>query len=344
MGAYGGAARTAGQSSGAIRALTVPAVLVALGLALGTCASPPTRFEYEEPHMGTSFRVVLYAQRRELAEAAARAAFARIAEIEAHLSDYDPASELSSLSRAGGGEHVSDDLFTVLARASEISAATDGAFDVTVGPLSKLWRRAMRQGELPTPEKLAAAWATVGWRRVELTAATRSVRLLAPAMQIDLGGIAKGFSVDQALRTVTALGIDRALIAGAGDIAVSGAPPGKSGWTVAIEAIEGAPGMHVSLAHAAISTSGDTYRFLELDGVRYSHILDPRTGVPLTVRAGASVIAGDSTTADALATAMTVLGPARGLEVASRLGVQARVVAMEDGRGHVYATENFGAP
>jgi len=347
MGDYGGAAETARQSSDANpgtagRGTIGARAILPLCFVLAACTAPPLeRFEYEEPHMGTSFRVVLYAAQREVAEAAARTAFARVSAIEARLSDYDPSSELSALSRAGGSEHVSEDLFTVLERAREISEASDGAFDVTVGPLTKLWRRAMRQGELPAQDRIAAARAAVDWRQVELAPATRSVHLLRPSMQLDLGGIAKGYSVDQALRAMQDLGIDRALIAGAGDIVVSGAPPDKEGWTIAIEDIAGVPGTHVSLAHAAISTSGDTYRFLELDGVRYSHILDPRTGAPVTTRAGASVIAADGMTADALATALTVLGPERGLALAERFGAQARMVTVEEGRARVLATAGF---
>jgi thiamine biosynthesis lipoprotein len=286
--------------------------------------------------------MVLYASQRETADAASRAAFARIAEIDARLSDYDPASELSALAGTTGADQVSDDLFTVLARAQEISEKSDGAFDVTVGPLTKLWRRAMRHGEQPPPDKIAAARAAVDWHRLELIPATRSVRLHARGMQLDLGGIAKGYSVDQAMLIVSALGIDRALIAGAGDIAVSRPPPDKDGWTIAIESIADAPSVTVTLSRAAISTSGDTYRYLELDGVRYSHILDPRSGTPLTHHDGASVIAADSTTADALATALTVLGPERGLALAARLGVQARVISVEDGCARVQATEGFG--
>jgi thiamine biosynthesis lipoprotein len=161
-------------------------------------------------------------------------------------------------------------------------------------------------------------------------------------MQLDLGGIAKGYAVDQALILLARSDIERALVAGGGDIAVSAVPPGKDGWTVASEAIGDAPAAQVSFAHAAISTSGDTYRFLELDGVRYSHILDPRTGQPLTSRIGASVIAANGMTADALATAACVLGAERGLELASHFGAQARVVTVQDGRTQVHTSTGFG--
>lgn len=298
------------------------ALLCLLAMAATGCrstlpaSSALDRFEFTEPQMGVPFRVVLYAPDRTEAEAAARAAFDRIAALNAILSDYEYDSELSRLSRtSGSGEAVpvSPELWLVLERAQEMARRTDGAFDVTVGPLVSLWRRARRDGELPEPRRLQAALAATGWRHLELDAKRRTARLLVPRMRLDLGAIAKGYAVDEALRVLRARGITRALVSGGGDLAVSEAPPGKPGWRIEVPPLEGPgapPPGHVELRHAGLATSGDTFQFVEIGGIRYSHIVDPRTGLGLTDHSLVTVIARDGMTADSLSTALSVQGPA----------------------------------
>jgi thiamine biosynthesis lipoprotein len=308
---------------------------------LGACAAPRLeRHEYSEPHMGTTFRIVLYAPSASAADRAAAEAFRRIAELDAAMSDYDAASELSRLSALSTASaptepvHVSRDLWSVLVRARDVSRMSEGAFDVTAGPLTALWRRARRQHELPSDESLANALRGVGWRNLELDESARTARLLARDMRLDLGGIAKGFAADAALDVLCAAGLDRSLIAAGGDVRAGRAPPGSRGWTIALEPFgpSGAASA-IELEQAAVSTSGDAEQALELDGMRYSHIVDPRTGRALAHRIAASVIAGESTTADALATAACVLGRERGIELVGRFdGARARITTLEGGR------------
>lgn len=293
---------------------------------LAGCAAPPERaaplerFEFEQPHMGTSFRIVLYAPDAEGAGEAAAAAFARVAELDRALSDYDPGSELSRLSRASDGgpsgpRPVSPDLFRVLDHARRISAASGGAFDVTVGPYVRLWRRSARQGRLPSAEELARARGAVGWEGLDLDPGEHTVALGTGGMRLDLGGIAKGYALDQALAVLAARGVGRALVDGGGDVAASGPPPGRAGWRVVVAAL-GRPGSDapvLELAHRALATSGDRYRRLEIDGVTYSHLIDPRTGLGLTEPAAASVVSRSGMAADALASALCVMGPEAGL-------------------------------
>lgn len=281
-------------------------------------ADPRARYEFSEPHMGTTFRVVLYAASADAAERAARAAFARVAELDGILSDYKPDSELMALCRQAGGAPVAvgPDLFRVLAAAQGWAERSGGAFDVTVGPLVQVWRRARRIAEMPSPAALEAARASVGHGKMRLDAARRAVRLETPGMRLDLGGIAKGFAADEAQAVLKAHGITSALVAAGGDIVVSDPPPDRAGWSVAIALPEGlrdAALGPLELSGAAVSTSGDAEQFVTLDGVRYSHIVDPRTGTALTGRSGVTVIARDGTTSDALATAVSVLGPREGL-------------------------------
>jgi FAD:protein FMN transferase len=335
----------------------------ALVVVVGACRVPVAgsleRFEYERPAMGTLFRVLLYAPDRTRADAAAEAAFGRVADLDAELSDFDSQSELSRLSALSSLHaptepvRVGEDLWRVLAAAQAWSEHTDGAFDVTVGPFVRLWRQARTAGELPDAERIEAARRSVGWRFVELDPAARTVRLLARDMRLDLGGIAKGDALDEALATLRAHGVERALVIGGGDMASSGPPPGRAGWRVEIEALgnERPEPASLELAHAALATSGDTYRHLDLDGVRYSHIVDPRTGIGLTEPIQVSVLATGSrygpgsgasgATADAMATAISVMGVERGLELASRLGVEARIVVLEHGQPRARTTPGF---
>jgi thiamine biosynthesis lipoprotein len=278
------------------------------------------RYEFTEPHMGTRFRVVLYAPDAATASRASAAAFARIARLDDSMSDYNSGSELMSLSRQAGGPpvQVSEDLFRVLEKSQELARRTDGAFDITAGPVIRLWRRARRRSELPDPTELAQARELVGYKLLRLDPAKRTAQLFKPGMQLDLGGIAKGFAADEALAVLRQQGIDRALVAGGGDIAVGAPPPGKEGWRIGIAPLQSpdAPPTHFLTLHdAGVSTSGDTEQYVEIGGKRYSHIIDPRSGLALIGRSSVTVVAPSATATDSLATAASVLGLQQGLRL-----------------------------
>jgi thiamine biosynthesis lipoprotein len=258
------------------------------------------RFEDVEPHMGTLVRITIYSHDA----APIRAAFSRIAQLDEELSDYKPQSELNRLCRTHGEPvKVSEDLFRVLEASLKLSALTDGAFDVTVGPVTHLWR----VGKIADRETLAR----VGWRNVVLDKKHRTVCLKIAGMQLDLGAIAKGYAADEALRTLRGLGVRRALIAVSGDIASGDAPPGTRGWRVGLEPAGG----EIFLKNAAVSTSGDTEQFREIGGVRYSHIIDPRTGLGLRSAIAVTVVARRGLDADPIATAVSVMGEENGRSV-----------------------------
>ena len=254
--------------------------------------------------MGVRVEVTLYAPDQDTAEDAARAAFDRYAELEQVMSDYRPSSELMQLcGKAGTGPvPVSHDLFIVLQAAQKVSEETDGAFDITASPVIRLWREARKSGKMPDADSLKEALALVGWHNVVLDPLHQTVSLLLPGMQLDLGGIAKGYANDQALIAMQAKGVDRAMIEGGGDISVSGPPPGHLGWAIKVR---GVPNI-VYVQHAAVSTSGDTEQFVEIDGKRYSHVVDPHTGLGVTNRAQATVIASRGIDTDPYATSLTV--------------------------------------
>ena len=269
-------------------------------------------YEYTQVHMGLPVRLVLHAADERTAQFAATAAFERIAALDRMMSDYRPDSEVRQIARhAGEPVPVSRELFAVVRRAVEIASATGGAFDPTIGPLVTLWRDASRTSRLPALDALAVARTQVGWRHIELDAAHSTIRLGLPGMSLDLGGIAKGYILQEALRTMRIHGVNRSLAESGGDIIVGDAPPGRPGWAIRTAGAGAAFAERASrLTNAALASSGASAQFVEIDGVRYSHVIDPRTGVGVTSPRIARVIAEDAATADALATAFTVLEPA----------------------------------
>ncbi|MEX2401002.1 MAG: FAD:protein FMN transferase, partial [Rhodothermales bacterium] len=230
------------------------------------------RFEYTQVHMGVQARLVLYAGDTTEAERAARAAFDRIGELDGVMSDYRRDSELNRLVASARTKPVpvSDDLFRVLTVSQRIARESDGAFDVTVGPLVALWREARRRTALPSDDALREARRRSGYQLLQLDEQRSTATLGVNGMQIDLGGIAKGFAADEALDALRSHGVSRVLIEIGGDIVTGDPPPEASGWSVTVPLAD----RTFTLSNAAISTSGDTQQFVEIDGVRYSHVLD----------------------------------------------------------------------
>ncbi len=317
---------------------------------VSTRKATPTlaRYEYQQPQMGMPFRIVLYAPDQAIAKAAADAAFQRIQQLNDIMTDYDSESELERLSHTSGEGRdvpVSEDLWRVLERAQLLAERSGGAFDVTVGPCVKLWRRARRQLQMPDPAKLVEAQRSVGYRHVRLDAKHHTVRLLVPNMRLDLGGIAKGYAVDEALKVLSARGIHQALVAGSGDLAVSDPPPGQQGWRIEVAPLDttnAPPARFVSLRHAAIATSGDLFQRLEIEGRRYSHIVDPRTGIGLTDHSMVNVIAPNCMTADSLTKVVSVLGPLKGMKfIEATPGVAARIARKPGDKIEVAESSRF---
>jgi thiamine biosynthesis lipoprotein len=288
-------------------------------VALAAPVAAQSRYEFTELHFGMATRVVLYAPDESAARSAARSAFDRIAALEDKMSDWRPGSEVRRLEgRAGEWTEVSAELYAVLWRAVEIAALTDGAYDPTVAPLVALWREARRTGALPSAATLDSTRALVGWRRVSLDKCRPLVRL-EPGTRLDLGGIAKGYIVAEALMALRGRGISSALVEAGGDVVTGDPPPDRPGWSIT------AAGSDSVYANVAVSTSGTGEQFVEVGDVRYAHVVDPRTGLGITAPRTVTVIAADAATADALATALVVLGPERGDAVAARFpGVAVR--------------------
>ena len=323
------------------RNATLPAAALRFALALMLCfsfgfATPAfgqsaelNRYEYKARHMGIVARVVVYAEAEADALAGARAAFSRIEALEAVFSNYRVDSEVALLARAPTGTRVgvSADLLRVMLRSDMLWRESGGAFDVTVGSLSQLWREAISRGELPDTVAIARARASTGWRHVALDAAAQTVTIRRPGIVMDFGAIAKGFAADEALRVLRGRGLSRALVELGGDIVVGNPPPGEDGWV--IDGAEFGGAKQLVVANAGVSTSGDSQQHVVVDGIRYSHIVDPRTGVGLTNGVTVTLVARDGLTSDGLSTTVSVMGEAAGRALAERVFPDAEVFVHE---------------
>ena len=308
------------------------------------------RYKEVRAAMGSTFEITLYAPDDKTARRGFDAAFARIEQLNAIFSDYEAdseASRLSGLAPMDSPVSVSPDMWTVLAWSQKLNEQSGGAFDVTVGPITKLWRRARRQKRMPSEGRLQPALHSVGRSCVQLDDTTKAVRLTAADMRLDFGGVAKGYAADQALKSLQAAGITRALVNGGGDMVLGDPPPDGPGWRIGVAPLEPQdPPSHVlELDNCAVATSGDAWQFVEIDEIRYSHIVDPRTGLGVTRRSSVTVIARNGMTADALASAVCVLGPAKGLQLVERTcGAACLVVWVQDGKLVTEHTSRFPLP
>ena len=293
-----------------------------LSILVATLTSPHRpelyRFESVETHMGTLVRITLYASGEQAAKDAFRAAFDRIRNLDAILSDYRPDSELNQITEAAvrRAVPVSEDLFTVLAASQELAEATSGAFDITQGPVIRLWRDARKTGVVPDRAALQEAASRSGFRNLHLDAGHRTVAFDMPGMALDVGAIGKGYAASAAIEVLSGLGIRSALLALSGDLAFSAAPPGQRGWRIGIHSgdpsVVGFPAV-LELTNAAVSTSGSSEQHVDIDGRRYSHVIDPSSGMGLVDDITVTVIARHGLDADGLDTAISVLGTDRGL-------------------------------
>lgn len=286
----------------------------------------PLRLDFSGPGMGTTFRIALYTtpEKKTLAEVAVASALQRLAALNTIFSDYEPNSEINRLAAASPAPWTaSPDLLALTRRSLYFAEETQGAFDPTIGQLSRLWRSSRQRQKLAPLDRLQKARSSSGWQHLQIH--NKTLTLAQPGLLLDFGGIAKGYAADQMLAILKGNGFPIALVQAGGDTAAGDAPPSQSGWPITLLTDPNDPSpVKISLANRSVSTSGDLHQFIELDGIRYSHIIDPQTGLGLTRRIACSVIAPDTTTSDALATALCILGPEQGRPIARNLKLTVR--------------------
>lgn len=279
---------------------------------------PATVVEGRRMMMGTMFQISVADVEEEQARAAITAAFEAVAEVERRLSPHREESEVSRINAAAGGEPVaiSAETVEVLRVARQISERSNGAFDVTFAALSPVWRSLRATPpSVPSDEAIEAARALVDYRQLVVDYADNTASLRRPSMAIDLGAIGKGHGVDRAGAVLAERGIENFLVGGGGDLLVRGTKRGTP-WRLGVQHPRRRGGLlgTLTLGHdEAVVTSGDYERFVEIDGRRYHHIIDPRTGRPVRGTISVTLTAPNATLADGLSTAVFVLGPTAGM-------------------------------
>ena len=280
--------------------------------------------------MGTFSRVVVIADSQRTARACIEAAFETQERIESLMSYHQADSELNTVNRYAAEKPVpvNSMTFEVLQQAVHFSKLSAGAFDVTVGPLVDLWRQAGETDEPPSEQALAEARARVGYDKLLLDEKKMTVQFAAAGMRIDLGGIAKGYAVDKCVRAMIKRGALGGMIDLGGNIRCFGQPPrGREYWRVGVQDPNVAPDdlagpeplMVLTITDESVATSGDYRRFVNVHGEKQSHILDTHTGRGAAKLASVTIIAPDATSADALSTAVSVLGQEKGLDLIETL-------------------------
>ena len=297
-----------------------------LGLLLGWIlavlpAFSQKKYSFVRRAMGSPFTITIATDDSLGAARAASNAYGLVDSLNHILSDYIDSSEINRLSATSGqGRYVpvSASLFDILDRAQTAARLTDGGYDITIGPVVRLWRKARKTGIPPVRREIAAALQHCGYRYLHLDTANRSVWLEKAGMQLDVGGLGKGFVAQAVLDRLRSAGFIQTMVNAGGKIVTGPPPAGQSGWIIGINA----PGekeqllpIYLSLDKMSVATSGDIYQFMEWKGRRYSHIIDPHTGLGLTRRRNVTAIAADGTTADWLATACSILSYRRSLRL-----------------------------
>ena len=252
-------------------------------------------------------------------EKAIREAFEALKKVDALMSTYKEDSEISILNREGKAQ-VSEETLEVIEDAIKFSELTDGAFDITCRPLINLWKKAKKEEKVPTEEEIEEAISLVGYQRIILEG--NQIRLEKKGMQIDLGGIAKGYAVDKAIEALKKNNIKRALVNAGGDLYALGTDRQGEKWQIGVQDPREEDKIIdiIKVKDRAVATSGDYRRYFTLEGKRFSHIVNPKTGltvqdVPMSV----TIIGSDATTTDALSTGVFVLGPEEGMKLIESL-------------------------
>lgn len=266
-----------------------------------------------QPKMGSPFNLIFYSDDSVKAATMAAQSFHLIDSLNFIFSDYIPGSELNRLSASAGKDSfvlVTPLLYDILLTSKQASEKSGGAFDITIGPLSRLWRQARKENRFPSEDEIRTARELTGFDKVIIDTSIHRIKLMQQGMQLDPGGIGKGFVAQQVVDFLRSNGIHTMLAGAAGDIVCGEPPPAKKGWSIGVNIPDHANELmsnSIELSNKAVSTSGDVYQYIEHKGKKYSHIIDPRTGYGVTFRRNVTIIAKNGATADWLATACSIL-------------------------------------
>jgi thiamine biosynthesis lipoprotein len=302
--------------------------------------------------MGTFAHVIVVAKDTNTCQKCIEAAFAAMDRVDALMSDYKTDSEISLINQnaAEYPVQVGESTFEVLQRSVEFSKMTDGAFDITVGPLVDLFRSAKESHIAPDQEQIDKAKSKVGYEKLILDSNNRTVKFAVDGMRLDLGGIAKGYGIDKAIKAIQSAGALGAMVDVGGDVRCFGVPSkGKKNWLVGIQdpnlnldTPNGNIILKLKIADGAVATSGDYQQFVIIKGKKYSHIINRRTGTSAEGLSSVTIIADNATDADALATAVSVMGAEKGLALIEKLPDTEAILIPTDTKHEIIKTSGAG--
>lgn len=304
------------------------------------------RFQFAENKMGSPFRIIFYHEDSAQADIVAKECFLLVDSLNRIFSDYSQESEISILTRssAGNQQPVSPELLQLFLISREAWFKSEKSFDISMGPLTLLWRNARSENKFPSKKEIRNAKHKTGFENLDINEKERSVSLNQKGMLLDFGGIVKGYAAQKVIQHLKSKNIFMALADAGGDIVTSEAPPGKKGWTIAVNIPEQGNEVwdkKLELANCAVATSGDVFQFTMYKGKKYSHIIDPRTGYGITSLRNVTVIAKDGATADWLATACSILPVAKALKLVKKENAALLMAILKDEKIIIHKSENF---
>ena len=320
--------------------------LVLLGVSLPSSKAQLQRFHFVQEKMGSPFHLLFYHTDSSSAFAIGEKCFALVDSLNHIFSDYDFQSEVSNINRTAFTKtvSVSPQMQDLLCKSMQAYQLSNGIFDVGLGSITQIWRNARKIRELPSDSMLQEAKMQAGLKWVSFSCAGNTIGFLQPKLQLDFGGIAKGYVAQKVIERLQSWGIHSALADAGGDMVTTEAPPGKEGWQIAINRPEEKEALlekKLWVKNKAVATSGDSFQLLEIDNLRYSHILDPHTGKGITNGKNVTIIAADGATADWLATACSILETDAALALAKKCGAELLITQVIGGKIAYAQTPGF---
>lgn len=306
------------------------------------------KFVFEQPKMGSPFTITIFSNDSVKAANAAAIAFHCADSLNQIFSDYLDNSELNRLNATSGQNHyvpVSSALADILRYSLAAARLSAGSYDISMGPVVKLWRRARKEKKLPDKDSLKNALQKTGYQYIHIDSVRQAVWLEKPGMKLDLGGLGKGYVAQAAMNMIWETGIHVAMVNAGGKIVTGDAPPGKNGWRIGItlpEEKDKIMSQLLLLKNTSVSTSGDIYQHIDINGNRYSHIINPKTGLGITTQRTVTVIAKNGVISDWLSTACSVLTKSKALSLIRKFGGAAILITeIKNGKLIEISSDNF---
>ena len=304
------------------------------------------RFEFSENKMGSSFNLIFYHADSVEAVKLAKECLLIVDSINNIFSDYSPESEVGKLALQKNltGIKVSDELFSMILRSKDAWERSGKTFDITIGALTQLWRKAKKENRFPSEAEVKAAKDLTGFKNLTINERSKTISFRKPGIRFDFGGIVPGYAAQRVIDFLKTKNIHIALVDASGDIVMSDTPPGKEGWTIGINLPENENEIwdkKLELKNFAVSTSGDVYRYTIHNGIKYSHIIDPKTGYGVTSQRNVTVITKYGADADWLATACSILPLKKALKLAKKEGASILIATMNGEKIVTYKSKSF---